>query len=513
MKSIPKAMTVILLVVVLSLAPGYLLGHWNDENLDGKVMIVHTNDTHGYYDENLGFTSVASIARDLESRGAIVFVVDAGDAFQGTASTMISHGESTIPIMNSVGYDLMVPGNHEFDYTLETYLGYTERLEFPTICSNLDWKDSGESVFREYLVLERSDIRVGFFGLLTPDTMDSVYYGYMDDVTITDPIESAQEMVDILTEEGVDYIIAVGHIGVDQASTVTSMDICKAVDGIDVFIDGHSHTEMEHGKVVDDSIQVDSGDTIIASTGSYIECVGVVTLGEEPDASLIRDWSAHDSGVDTVVSELRSSETGVFGEVIGSTLVELNGERTPCRTGETNLGDLTADSLRWLTGADIGIINGGSFRASIPVGDIDVGMVYSSIPFENFVAVKDVDGSTLREALEHSVSGLPGAAGSFLQVSGIEMLFDSSKEAGDRIISVSINGEPLVLDRTYAVASIGYVLDGGDGFTMFVDMPYRHVYGTMIDCLCDYIRYVGIIDDILGERIIDLMETDSILIE
>ena len=503
MKNISRAVTAILLVVIVALGSGYILGVWDQENKEGKVVIVHTNDTHGYYDENLGFTSVASVAKDYERMGATVFVVDAGDAFQGTASTMISHGESTISVMNSVGYDLMVPGNHEFDYTLDTYLGYTDRLDFPTICSNLDWKDTGESVFREYIVLERSGVSIGFFGLLTPDTMDTVYYGYMDDVTITDPIESAEEMVGILRDMDVDYIVAVGHVGVDPSSTVTSIDICNAVDGIDVFIDGHSHTEMEGGKVVDGSIQVESGDTIIASTGSYIDCVGVVTLGERPDATLIRNWSSHDSGVDAVVSELRSGEKEVFGEVIGSTLVELNGERIPCRTGETNLGDLTADSLRWLTGADIGLINGGSFRASIPVGDIDVGMIYSSIPFENFVTVKDVDGSTLLEALEHSVSGLPGAAGSFLQISDMEVVFDSSKEAGNRITSVSVGGEPLEPNRTYTVASIGYVLDGGDGFTMFADMPYRQVYGTMIDCLCDYIRGMGVIEDVIGGRLID----------
>ena len=153
MKSAYKAIAAIAVVVVLCVGAGYLVGYWDKGDLDGQVIIIHTNDSHGYYDENLGFTSVASIAKDYESRGAVVFVVDAGDAFQGTASTMMTHGHSTVSVMNAVGYDLMVPGNHEFDYTLETYLDYTEELSFPTICANLDWADSGESVFDEYMII------------------------------------------------------------------------------------------------------------------------------------------------------------------------------------------------------------------------------------------------------------------------------------------------------------------------------------------------------------------------
>ncbi len=505
MRNIRKAVAVIVAVLAVSVCAGYLIGHWDGGDLEGEVIIIHTNDSHGYYDEYLGFTSVASIAEDYRSRGATVFVIDAGDAFQGTASTMMSHGHSTIPVMNAAGYDLMVPGNHEFDYTLDTYLGYTTELDFPTICSNLVWAESGESVFDEYVVMEDGGVRIGFFGLLTPDTMDSVYYGYLDDVTITDPFDAAEEMVGILEGLDVDYIVAVGHVGLDPSSSVTSADICSSVGGIDVFIDGHSHTEMEHGKVVDGSIEVDGGGTLIASTGSYIQNVGVVTLGDVPDAFLVHECGSSDKGVDTIISQIRSDEQEVFGELIGSTLVGLNGERVPNRTGETNMGDLTADSLRWLTGSDIGLINGGVFRASVPAGDIDVGDIYACIPFENFVGVKRVDGATLSDALEHGLSGLPGAAGSFPQISGMEVVYDSSAEPGSRLVSVTIDGSPLDPDEVYTLASIGYVLDGGDGYTMFADMPYSGMYGTMIDCLTDYIRWMGTIEDVSGGRLVDAM--------
>lgn len=504
MKSAYKAIAAIAVVVVLCVGAGYLVGYWDKGDLDGQVIIIHTNDSHGYYDENLGFTSVASIAKDYESRGAVVFVVDAGDAFQGTASTMMTHGHSTVSVMNAVGYDLMVPGNHEFDYTLETYLDYTEELSFPTICANLDWADSGESVFDEYMIIERGGVKVGFFGLITPDTVDTVYYGYMDDVTITDPIEAATEMVGLLDGQDVDYVIAVGHLGVDQSASVTSMDVCSAAHGIDVFIDGHSHTEMEHGKVVEGSIEVQSGDTLIASTGSYINCVGVVTLGDEPDAVLIRECVSSDKAVDAAVGKIRSEEEGIFGEVIGSTLVDLDGERSSNRTGETNMGDLTADSLRNLTGADVALVNGGCFRASIPVGSIDVGQIYAAIPFENFVGLKEVDGSTLLEVIENGLSGLPGESGRFPQISGMKVVYDSSADPGSRVVSVTIDGSPLDPNGSYTLASIGYVLDGGDGYTMLADMPYVTMFGTMIDCLTGYIRDTGVVTDIPAGRLTDL---------
>ena len=509
MKGIPKVIATIAIVLMISVGAGFITGQWEKCDLEGQVVIVHTNDSHGYYNENLGFTSVASIAKDYQSRGATVFVVDAGDAFQGTASTMLTHGHSTVPVMNAVGYDLMVPGNHEFDYTLDTYLGYVDELSFPTICANVDWKETGESVFDEYMIIEKGGVRVGFFGLLTQDTMDAVYYGYLDDVTITDPVEAASEIVGILEGEDVDYIVAVGHLGLDSSASVTSADVCSAVSGIDVFIDGHSHTEMEHGEVVDGSIQIDSGDTLIASTGCYIECVGVVTLSDDPDAILIREWGSTDPAVDSAVNDVRSTEEGIFEEVLGSTLIDLDGERSSNRTVETNLGDLTADSLRWLTGAEIAIVNGGMFRASIPIGEVDMGDVYAAIPFENLVGVKMVDGATLIDALEKGFSGLPGEAGCFPQVSGIDVVYDSSAEVGSRVVSVTVGDSPLNPDRIYTVASIGYILDGGDGYTMFIDMPYTQMYGTMIDCLADYIRDLGIIEDVTMPRLIDIADEEE----
>ena len=267
---------VVAVVIIASLLLTYVRDGGDRTDLEGEVYIVHTNDTHGHYDDTLGFASVAALRDDLESRGATVFLMDAGDAFQGSAETLLSQGSTSVDILNAVGYDVMVPGNHEFDYTLDTYLGYVDELEFPTICANIDWADTGESVFQEYIVLEKDGVRIGIFGITTPDTATLAPPGYLDDVVFTDPTEAATEMVEVLEEERVDWIVALGHIGVDRTSSYTSDRICSEVDGIDVFIDGHSHTVMSGGEVADGSIELIGSDTLLASTGDVLNAIGLI---------------------------------------------------------------------------------------------------------------------------------------------------------------------------------------------------------------------------------------------
>lgn len=495
---------VVAAIVLACLIASYAL--YDDDqakDLEGQAFIIHTNDSHGHYSENLGFSAVSALVEDYESRGATVFLMDAGDAFQGTATTMLSHGSTTVEVMNSAGYDVMVPGNHEFDYTLERYLGYTDQLDFPTVCSNLDWESSEESVFEEYVILEKNGVRLGVFGLATPDTPGSVFSGYLDSVTFTDPEESAREMVEILRGEDVDYIIALGHIGVDRSSSITSDEICSKVDGIDVFIDGHSHTAMEHGKVVGSDTELMESDTLIASTGSYISNIGVVALGDEPDSVLVSSYDGRDEDVDVVVDSIRKGQEDILSEVIGTCETYLDGERIPCRTSETGLGDFVCDSIRHVSGADIAVMNGGVFRASLHPGKITSGDIYAAIPFENYLVTKVVTGDIVLSMMEHSVSELPGAAGQYLQVSGMEVRYDSSRPAGDRVLSILVDGAPLDLDGSYTLATNDYIGLGGDGYDMLEDIPLLDQMGLIIDAQIDRIREIGVIGDMDGGRLVD----------
>lgn len=506
-------------VIVLCLLFSYVhLGTGDDGDpaggdLSGEVYIIHTNDSHGYYDEYLGFSAVAALKADYESLGATVILLDAGDAFQGTAITMLTHGGSTVDVMNAVGYDAMCPGNHEFDYGLDTYLGHTESLEFGTICANMVWNDTGELVFDPYTIIERDGVSVGVFGLSTPDTPGLVMEGYLDDVTFTDPVVAAEAMVSELTDIGVDWIVCLGHLGVDRSSSITSDVVCAQVDGIDVFIDGHSHTVMEGGVVADGSIQLEESDTLIASTGCYIQNIGVVHLTAEggPEAVLVSDYTGSDPEVDEVVSEARAELEGILAQEVGYSEIEIHGERTEARLGEVLIGDFVTDTLIEVTGADIAVINGGAIRGSIGPGTVTANDVYTALPFENFIQTKRVTGQMIWDLMQASVSYIPAADGSYLQVSGMVVTYDSSRESGDRLISITLSdGTPLDLDATYLLASNDYVMAGGEGFEALEGAELEGTFGLVSDAVFERLGELGTVtaDDIVEGRLIDLADTE-----
>lgn len=477
-----------------------------DDEGDARIAIVHTNDSHGYYDEYLGFAAVSEVAQDYEDAGYTVFILDAGDAFQGTATTSLSHGASTVDVMNAVGYDLMCPGNHEFDYSLDTYLGYADELDFGTVCANLVWDDTGETVFPAYSIIERDGVSLGVFGILSPDTPGMVMAGYMDGVTVTDPAAAAEEAVDALRSEDVDLVVALTHLGVDPSSSYTSDMLCSDVDGIDVCIDGHSHTVMSGGEVADGSIELRDSDTLIASTGCYIQHVGVVTVEDGQATATLVDDCGRDPAVQAVVDGIREEQSEYLSVVIGHASGDLSGERTESRLGEVLMGDLATDAMREVTGARIALVNGGAIRAPIQEGDITMEDVYNTYPFDNYIQTATVTGSLIMETLEAGLSGLPGAAGGYLQVSGIVVTYDSSREAGDRLVSVTLDdGTPLDPDAEYLLAANDYVMS--DSSYPLADVQVEGTSDAMVrDALADLLREAGDIGptDIETGRLIDV---------
>ena len=471
---------------------------------DHSFTIIHTNDTHCFYDGDggVGFATVSAL-REGYSKDRTVFTVDAGDFIQGNSYGTMTDGEGSVGVMNTVGYDLAVPGNHEFDYGFDVFMERMDQLDFPVICANLVYKDSGRSIFDEYLILERGGVRVGFFGLLTTETEVETMAGNMGNSTVTDPVDAARRMVSILKDKDVDCIVAVGHLGVTSRDHITSDRLCGRVPGIDIFIDGHSHTEMEDGKVCDGSVVLEESDTIIASTGSYLHNVGVITynpgkieakLYRGPVLSYQRTLDAIDAVTAEVDEKLRT--------VIGRTEIELIGERSVIRNGETNLGDLVADTIRLSAGADAAIINSGCIRTSIGAGDITLKDVYDVMPFLNYTCILDVPGSVLWEEMEFSLALMGTTQGGFLQISGMTVTYDP--DATDtRVISMTVGGTEVDKDATYRLATIDFVSTGGDGNTYLKD--YTATKYLALDMLfIGYVTDIGTITDgtIEGGRLV-----------
>ncbi len=466
------------------------------EDLEGYKIILHVNDVHGHVDDNMGYSSLKALKDQYMDAGASVIVLDAGDTFHGLPIATMNQGGDIVTITNIVGFDAMAPGNHDFNYGTDRLIELGGELGYPVLAANVT-KD-GEPIFEDHLIIDKGGVKYGIFGLATPETAFKTSPKNVEGVTFEDPVEAAKTEVAHLEEEGVDYIIALSHLGVDRASEVTSDMLSAAVPEIDIIVDGHSHTAMADGEVADGSIELVPHDGLIASTGAYIQNIGVISIapdgeisaglldaGEEnPDAYLEKDAYV-DETIEGIKAELAPSLT----EVVATTNVLLDGERENVRAKETNLGDVAADAVRVAGDADFAIINGGGIRASIQEGDITREDVITVFPFGNFLVVKEMPGSAIIELMEHGLSFYPEEAGAFPQISGMTFTFNPDNPAGSRVMAASLeeNGQPITSDTMYTVATNDFMAIGGDDYTTFLDYPDLR-YGDSFDViLTDYL--------------------------
>ncbi len=486
MRSIRLAAAAAIAIIAI-LALTYVM-HDDDS---GSLVILHSNDTHCYYDDGLGLSTLGALKDSMESEGNTVFTVDAGDFLQGAPFGTITQGKASVDVMNSVGYDVGVPGNHEFDFGFPVLLERAASLNYPLICANLIYPD-GSSVFSECVLLEKSGMKVGFFGLLTPDSMSTVKAGSMGEAIVTDPVEAASRMVPLLRGMGADKVIAIGHIGVEGV-TVTSDEICDRVRGIDLFIDGHSHTAMEGGKA--EGIDLIPTDTVIASTGGHCTSFGIVRMdGGKTEASLYAGEPLRDEQVDEAVRKVREECSAVLETSIATSETFLNGERNDIRSKETSMGDLVADAMRWYGRSYVAAINSGTIRSSIQAGEITLNDVYAVLPFQDDLVRMEVEGRSLYELMEGSYAHLGTGSGGLLQISGMTVTYDPAAEVGSRVVSIYVGGSEVVPDSIYSICATDYLAKGGDGIAALTGYAYTGV-GDNAMALWMYLQELGTITE------------------
>lgn len=464
------------------------------------LAIIHTNDTHGHDIEvkatekepgNFSMAAVPALKAEWEAKGYEVLLVDAGDATQGMPLVDTSQGSSAIAFMNACGYQLMAVGNHEFDWAVENLDNMEKQANFPFLSANVLRKDSGERRFPANKVFElASGTKVGFFGLTTPETstsaspQDVAPFSFLKDDEL---VTCAQSQVDELRGKGCDLVVCVGHIGNDTNDELNnSRSLLQHVKGIDLFIDGHDHKEVEE--------EVEG--TLLVETGCYLHNIGVVAIDNgapKNEAVAYGSFDKTDKSTQAIIDQENERVQSQLNVVLGSTPFLLDGNRAPgVRTQETNLGDFVADAYRWTAGqelgtqADAGIANGGGFRQSIGAGDISLASIKSVVPFANELTVINVTGTQLLEALEVSCQaiGTDGAIGGFPQVSGITFTIDaaipyekgpdypettisSPAKPGSRVTVTDVGGKGFSTDATYSVATSSFVSDGGDTYHAF----------------------------------------------
>ena len=509
-----KVLSLLMAVVMtFSLAVTANAAEETAQDLNGDIVILHTNDVHGAI---AGYAKVAALKDAYEARGAYVLLMDAGDFIQGDPTVSTSEGATAVELMNLAGYDVVSLGNHEFDYGYQNLKDLEADADFAIVDANVLY--NGRVAFEDNLVFTAPDgTKIGVFGLDTPETATKAHPAKIQGVTFLageDLYDCAQEQVDALTAEGCEYIICLGHLGIDDESAGNrSIDLLENVDGIDLFIDGHSHsTRADLLDATDGTGMV--GNTMVTSTGTKLESIGVVTIDAEgvitTSTTPVADLTAEDADVAARAAAIQKEIDDEYGTVFAKTEVALNGEREPGnRTEETNLGDLITDALVWGaeregTEVDAAVTNGGGIRASIAAGDITKKDINTVLPFGNTLSIVQVTGAELLEALEASTYCTPTSIGGFPQVSGIKFTVDTTKayDQGEqypgstyygpksiqRVTIETVGGEPFDANATYTIATNDFMAAGGDTYYAFAAASVNYDLGIAMDeVVMDYI--------------------------
>lgn len=463
------------------------------------LVILYTNDIHCGIDNPLGYAQLAAYRTQLLEEGKDVLIADAGDYVQGAPIGTVSKGEYLIDVMNEVSYDVAVIGNHEFDYGFAQFRKYINNAQFPIVCCNLIDERSGEQVLPPYQMFEFPGRRIAFVGVTTPGTLSSsnpgsfkdskgdLIYGFCQDETGEALYNQVQESVDAARADGADMVILLSHLGIDASTSPwMSTEVITNTTGIDAVIDGHSHSV-----VASEHVKNKEGKTVVLTqTGTQFANIGCMTISKSGSIkSELKDaYDKKDEGVQNYIDDIKANFEDEMSKKIGTSEVNLvindpeTGERI-IRNAETNAGDFCADACRFVTGAEVAIVNGGGIRCDVEEGELTYGEIISLHPFANTVSVIEVTGQQILDALEKGVSELPNENGGFLQVSGmsyeIDMNVPSSVKVDDtgaflsvegeyRVKNVKVSGKALDPEKNYVLAGIDYILrDGGDGYTMF----------------------------------------------
>ncbi|MBE7065228.1 MAG: bifunctional metallophosphatase/5'-nucleotidase [Ruminococcaceae bacterium] len=486
---------VLVLCFVMSFLSLATIAESNDE-----IVILYENDVHCAVD---GYAKIAALKKEMAEKSAHVCAVSIGDFIQGSSLGAISQGDYIVELINLVGYDAVALGNHEFDYKLPRLKELVDTMSTKPVCSNFQKIGESETVFDPFSIVTYGDTDIAYIGVTTPDTLtssspaqfkdengDYIYTFHGDDL-----YETVQKNINAAKTAGADYIIVLSHLGTEDVfEKWSAQTLVKNTEGIDVLLDGHSHSVLEK-MTVEDKL---GNDVIITSTGTNFENIGKLTIsGGTVKTELIstETYTKTDTEVSDCIKRI-NDEYSVLGErKIGISKVDLiasdkDGNRLVRHT-ETNLGDFCADAFRIITDADIGLINGGGMRAGIPKGDVTFNDILNVYPFNNRVCVVEVTGQQILDLLELGLMFYPDENGSFQHVSGITFDLDKSVQTSVKLDSdmafVSVDGEyrmsnvkvlnkntdnyePIGLSKKYTLASHNYLLlEQGGGATMLAD--------------------------------------------
>ncbi len=498
----------VLMSVILSLAVFLVFAQ--------TLTVFYLNDTHGHawaYNEWHnphigGFAYVDSVLEYQRAlsilKGQDVLFLHAGDINTGVPESDLLDAVPDIVAMNMMGLDAMAVGNHEFDHP-RTVLQMQENLaDFPFLSANIYNKD-GQRVFKPYIIKDFNGFKVAIVGFTTEECAIITNPQNTGDLQFRNVVVEAKKVVKELQSQGVNFIIALTHLGVvDSGYPTTSIELAKRVPQIGLIVDGHSHTLLAKPIVVK---HPGYGSTYIVQAKCWDQYLGKITLDIENGKvvkandelipinlkkynkatktySYVGQKILPDKKVEAVLAYFKSLGSKKLDEVLGTTSILLDGEEKDVRSKDTNLAHLITDAIKAKAKTDIALQNGGGIRASILPGNITYRDILTVLPFGNTLYVEKMTGAQIMDLLKYAAT-VPDGKGAHLQTSGLTWVNDNGVPK-----DVMVNGKPIDLNATYSVACNNYMAAGGDGYTMLKGRGYDTGY-VLADVVKEYIQKLG----------------------
>jgi 2',3'-cyclic-nucleotide 2'-phosphodiesterase (5'-nucleotidase family) len=495
MKRASRAMVAACLLALVLLMPSQTMAADTTQTQTTTLIILHTNDFHGALEpkvdkkiapapETVGGAAYLAglIKKERAEWPSAVLLLDAGDVIP------LPSGFDWKPVVNFKnisGYDAITLGNHDFDRGIPTLEKILKQVKSSVVCANV-YFENGRPIpgVKPYVLKDVKGIRVGIIGLITPTTPTITSQGNVKGLVFEDPVPVVERYIPILKSKGARLIVVLSHLGEKE-----DMDLASRVEGIDVIVGGHSHTALMEPRLVNETLIVQAGsqgkyigrmeikmgpaDTKMISYTGKNELIPIINKNITPDPEVLK-----------IVESFKAQLAPLMEKVVGEALEDFS--LIPASgCADSQMGNLVADSLREKTGSEVAFMNSGGIRVPINKGPIKMQLLYDISPFENYVSCLDMTGADILAILEH---GLSSKMKSFVQVSGMEVVYNPGKPDGSRVVEALVGGKKLEPEKVYRVTTIDFLVNGGDGFTAFAKGKNRADREMARNVLEDYVR-------------------------
>ena len=532
------AIILVLITIGITIFPLFFSEDDNQApNSDDDLIILHVNDVHCGINDKIGYDGFVLYRDELKKKYKYVITVDVGDHIQGGSLASISEGSAIIEIMNKVGFDVAILGNHEFDYGIEQLTNLEKNLTSKYICANFVYRKDKNNIFEPYKIINAGNKKIAFLSVLTPLTFSKTYlstikdsegnplYDFLTGNNMQDLYDTIQNYINnIRAKKEADYIILLTHIGM-KIEKYKSEELLSKLYGVDAVLDGHSHQIYNTT-----SPDKNKKDISISQTGTKLESIGKLIL--KKDGSIISEIISEvpeprdktnsikinrggkerwvDKNMVDFIDNLWDKYTSELNILFGFCnfdliIIDEDTKSNYCRYKECTLGNLITDAIKNAGNGEISILNGGAIRNNMYKGNITSAQIMEILPWFNNIVQKRITGQCILDALEFGISQLPNMSGVFPQISGItfdvDISFDSTVKIDElgmfinvtgkrRVSNVKINGVDLELDKFYNASLIEYISNGGDGYSMFSKFDiYNESLITDTDSLIHFIQY------------------------